>query len=171
VAQIASETLVQRLTDWGVAAAFMATAHAKATGKIGVCLATSGPGGIHLLNGLYDAKLDHMPVLAIAGMQETSVLGTGYQQEVALDKLYADVAEYDQMIYNPQQLPAVVDIAIRTAYARRGIAHLTVPNDVQVADADADPFQHVAPAFLRGQPHKATIATTLLKDRLQQLRS
>ena len=128
------------------AAAFMATAYAKATGKIGVCLATSGPGGIHLLNGLYDAKLDHMPVLAITGMQETSVLGTGYQQEVALDKLYADVAEYDQMIYNPVQLPAVVDIAIRTAYSRRGVAHLTVPNDIQVADADADPWQHVAPA-------------------------
>jgi pyruvate dehydrogenase (quinone) len=128
------------------AAAFMATAYAKATGKIGVCLATSGPGGIHLLNGLYDAKLDHVPVLAITGMQETSVLGTGYQQEVALDKLYADVAEYDQMIYNPVQLPAIVDIAIRTAYARRGVAHLTVPNDIQVADADADPWQHVAPA-------------------------
>ena len=128
------------------AAAFMATAHAKATGKIGVCLATSGPGGIHLLNGLYDAKLDHMPVLAITGMQETSILGTGYQQEVALDKLYQDVAEYDQMIYNPVQLPATVDIAIRTAYARRGVAHITVPNDIQVADADADPWQHVAPA-------------------------
>jgi pyruvate dehydrogenase (quinone) len=128
------------------AAAFMATAYAKATGKIGVCLATSGPGGIHLLNGLYDAKLDHMPVLAITGMQETAVLGTGYQQEVNLDKLYADVAEYDQMIYNPAQLPSVVDNAIRTAYARRGVAHLTVPNDIQVADADADPWQHVAPA-------------------------
>jgi pyruvate dehydrogenase (quinone) len=128
------------------AAAFMATAHAKATGRIGVCLATSGPGGIHLLNGLYDAKLDHMPVLAITGMQETSVLGTGYQQEVNLDKLYADVAEYDQMIYNPAQLPSVVDNAIRTAYVRRGVAHLTVPNDIQVADADADPWQHVAPA-------------------------
>jgi pyruvate dehydrogenase (quinone) len=128
------------------AAAFMATAHAKATGRIGVCLATSGPGGIHLLNGLYDAKLDHMPVLAITGMQETSVLGTGYQQEVNLDKLYADVAEYDQMIYNPAQLPSVVDNAIRTAYARRGVAHLTVPNDIQVADAGADPWQHVAPA-------------------------
>jgi pyruvate dehydrogenase (quinone) len=128
------------------AAAFMATAHAKATGRIGVCLATSGPGGIHLLNGLYDAKLDHMPVLAITGMQETSVLGTGYQQEVNLDKLYADVAEYDQMIYNPAQLPSVVDNAVRTAYARRGVAHLTVPNDIQVADADADPWQHVAPA-------------------------
>ena len=68
------------------AAAFMATAHAKATGRLGVCLATSGPGGIHLLNGLYDAKLDHMPVLAITGTQETSVLGTGYQQEVGLDE-------------------------------------------------------------------------------------
>ena len=128
------------------AAAFMATAHAKATGRIGVCLATSGPGGIHLLNGLYDAKLDHMPVLAITGMQETALLGTGYQQEVNLDKLYADVAEYDQMIYNPAQLPSVVDNAIRTAYARRGVAHLTVPNDIQVADAGADPWQHVAPA-------------------------
>jgi pyruvate dehydrogenase (quinone) len=129
------------------AAAFMATAHAKATGRIGVCLATSGPGGIHLLNGLYDAKLDHAPVLAITGMQETSVLGTGYQQEVALDKLYSDVAVYNQMICNPAQLPSLVDDAIRTAYARRGVAHLTVPNDIQVADADADPWQHVAPAI------------------------
>src|ERR1700728_5240855 len=128
------------------AAAFMATAYAKATGKLGVCLATSGPGGIHLLNGLYDAKLDHMPVLAITGMQETSVLGTGYQQEVALDKLYADVAEYDQMIYNPAQLPGVVDIAIRTAYARRGVAHLTFPNDIQVAPAGQNPWAEVGPA-------------------------
>ncbi len=128
------------------AAAFMATGYAKATGRLGVCLATSGPGGIHLLNGLYDAKLDHMPVLAITGMQETSVLGTGYQQEVPLDRLYADVAEYDQMIYNPAQLPGVLDLAVRTAYARRGVAHITVPNDIQVADADADPWQHVAPA-------------------------
>src|SRR5438045_5596877 len=99
------------------AAAFMATGYAKATGRIGVCLATSGPGGIHLLNGLYDAKLDHMPVLAITGMQETSVLGTGYQQEVAMDKLYADVAVYNEVVTNPTQLPALVDIAIRTAYA------------------------------------------------------
>ena len=180
MSRIASESLIERLADWGVdtvfgipgdgingimeglrrhqdrvrfvlvhheeAAAFMATGYAKATGRIGVCLATSGPGGIHLLNGLYDAKLDHMPVLAITGMQETSVLGSGYQQEVNLDKLYADVAEYDQMIYNPAQLPAIVDIAIRTAYSRRGVAHLTLPNDIQVADADADPWQHVAPA-------------------------
>jgi pyruvate dehydrogenase (quinone)/pyruvate oxidase len=128
------------------AAAFMATAHAKATGRIGVCLATSGPGGIHLLNGLYDAKLDHAPVLAITGLQETSVLGTGYQQEVALDHLFEDVTEYNTVVTNPVQLPGVVDIAIRTALARRGVAHLTIPNDVQVADAEADPFAHVAPA-------------------------
>jgi pyruvate dehydrogenase (quinone) len=127
------------------AAAFMATAYAKATGKIGVCLATSGPGGIHLANGLYDAKLDHVPVLAITGMQETSVLGTGYQQEVNLDRLFTDVTEYNQVVMNPAQMPALVDIAIRTAYARRGVAHLTFPNDVQVAPADKDPYQSVGP--------------------------
>ena len=86
------------------AAAFMACAHAKTTGRLGVCIATSGPGGVHLLNGLYDAKLDHQPVLAITGMQETSVLGTGYQQEVHLEKLYEDVADYDVMISNPLQV-------------------------------------------------------------------
>src|ERR1700749_3731233 len=128
------------------AAAFMATAYAKATGKLGVCLSTSGPGAIHLLNGLYDAKMDHMPVLAITGMQETSVLGPGYQQEVHTDKLFMDVAEYNLVIDNPAQLPGVVDIAIRTALARRGVAHLSFPNDLQVADADEDPYQHVAPA-------------------------
>ncbi|MEV4573902.1 thiamine pyrophosphate-dependent enzyme [Nonomuraea jabiensis] len=130
------------------AAAFMATGYAKATGRIGVCLATSGPGGIHLLNGLYDAKLDHVPVLAITGMQETSVLGTGYQQEVHLDRLYEDVAEYNMMITNPAQLPSLVDLAIRTAYARRGVAHLTLPNDLQVAEAGMAPYRTVAPARL-----------------------
>ncbi|HEY2793863.1 MAG TPA: thiamine pyrophosphate-binding protein, partial [Micromonosporaceae bacterium] len=128
------------------AAAFMATAYAKQTGRLGVCLATSGPGAIHLLNGLYDARLDHAPVLAITGMQETSVLGTGYQQEVHLEQLFADVAEYNQMITNPAQLPALVDIAIRTAYSRRGVAHLTVPNDIQVANAGDNPWPGVAPA-------------------------
>jgi pyruvate dehydrogenase (quinone)/pyruvate oxidase len=127
------------------AAAFMACAHAKATGRIGVCLATSGPGGIHLANGLYDAKLDHVPVLAITGLQESSVLGTGYQQEVALDRLYEDVTEYNQVVMNPAQMPALVDVAIRTAYARRGVAHLTFPNDIQIAPAGEDPYQTVAP--------------------------
>jgi len=128
------------------AAAFMACAHAKTTGRLGVCIATSGPGGVHLLNGLYDAKLDHQPVLAITGMQETSLLGTGYQQEVHLEKLYADVAEYDVMITNPQQVETVVDLAVRTALTRRGVSHITFPNDIQVAPADQDPYQHVAPA-------------------------
>ncbi len=128
------------------AAAFMATGYAKATGRIGVCLATSGPGGIHLANGLYDAQMDHVPVLAITGMQETSVLGTGYQQEVRLDRLFADLAEYNQVVVNPAQLPGLVDIAIRTAYARRGVVHLSLPNDIQVAEAGADPWRAVAPA-------------------------
>src|SRR5690242_5646328 len=101
------------------AAAFMATGYAKATGRLGVCCATSGPGAIHLLNGLYDAKLDHVPVLAITGMQETSVLGTRYQQEVHLDRLYQDVADYDLMVTNPQQMPGVLDIAIRDTLAKR----------------------------------------------------
>jgi pyruvate dehydrogenase (quinone) len=128
------------------AAAFMATGYAKATGRLGVCLATSGPGGIHLANGLYDAKLDHIPVLAITGMQETSVLGTGYQQEVRLDRLFEDLTEYNQVVVNPVQMPGLVDVAVRTAYARSGVVHLSVPNDIQVAEAGADPWPHVAPA-------------------------
>ncbi len=127
------------------AAAFMATGYAKATGRLGVCLATSGPGGIHLLNGLYDAKLDHVPVLALTGSQETSLLGSAYQQEVHLEQLYADVAEYNLLITNPQQLPQAVDAAIRTAYSRRGVAHLCFPNDIQVAEAREDPYEHPAP--------------------------
>ncbi|HWF14911.1 MAG TPA: thiamine pyrophosphate-dependent enzyme [Acidimicrobiales bacterium] len=128
------------------AAAFMATGYAKSTGKLGVCLATSGPGAIHLLNGLYDAKLDHAPVLAITGMQESQMLGTGYQQEVALEKLFIDVAEYNEMIHVPAQLPTLVDIAIRHAFARRGVAHLTIPTDIQIADAGANPWSAPAPA-------------------------
>ncbi|RKR92019.1 pyruvate oxidase [Micromonospora pisi] len=128
------------------AAAFMATGHAKATGRLGVCAATSGPGAIHLLNGLYDAKMDHVPVLAITGMQETSVLGTQYQQEVQTTQLYQDVAgAYNLMVTNPQQVPGVVDIAIRHALAKRTVVHLTFPNDIQVAAAAADPYRHVSP--------------------------
>src|SRR6058998_3350222 len=113
------------------AAAFMATGYAKATGRLGVCLATSGPGGIHLLNGLYDAKLDHVPVLAITGMQATSLLGTGFQQEVHLEHLFEDVAEYNAMVHVPVQIPTLVDNAVRTALARRTVAHITVPVDLQ----------------------------------------
>src|ERR671938_1758826 len=128
------------------AAAFMATGHAKSTGRLGVCLATSGPGGIHLLNGLYDAKLDHQPVLAITGMQETSLLGTGYQQEVHLEKLFIDVADYDVMAHVPTQIPTLVDLAVRHALANRTVSHITFPNDLQVADAEANPWEAVAPA-------------------------
>src|SRR5947199_7805896 len=107
-------------------AAFMACGYAKYTGKLGVCLATSGPGGIHLLNGLYDAKLDHQPVLAITGMQASSVLGTGFQQEVHLEKLYIDVADFDELVTNPVSIPALVDAAVRSALARRSVSHLTI---------------------------------------------
>jgi pyruvate dehydrogenase (quinone)/pyruvate oxidase len=128
------------------AAAFMACGYAKATGRLGVCMATSGPGAVHLMNGLYDAKLDHVPVLALTGMQETQMLGTGYQQEVATDRLFMDVAEYNQVVMVPAQLPTVVDIAVRHALTRRGVAHLTIPNDVQVAPAGEAPFAAVGPA-------------------------
>ncbi|RGC66738.1 putative thiamine pyrophosphate-containing protein YdaP [Micromonospora sp. MW-13] len=127
------------------AAAFMATGYAKATGRLGVCCATSGPGAVHLLNGLYDARLDHVPVLAITGMQETSVLGSRYQQEVDTTLLYQDVAAYNLMVTNPQQMPGVVDIAIRNALAKRTVAHLSFPNDLQVALAGEDPYRHVSP--------------------------
>jgi pyruvate dehydrogenase (quinone) len=133
------------------AAAFMATGYAKATGRLGVCAATSGPGAIHLLNGLYDAKLDHVPVLAITGMQETSVLGTAYQQEVHLDRLYQDLAAYNLMVTNPQQVPGVIDLAIRNALSKRTVSHLTFPNDIQVAVATEDPYEHVSP----GTPSKS----------------
>jgi pyruvate dehydrogenase (quinone)/pyruvate oxidase len=116
------------------AAAFMATAYAKATGKLGVCVATSGPGGLHLMNGLYDAKLDHQPVLAITGMQATSQLGTGFQQEVHLDQVFADLCVYNQMFHAPASIPALVDIAVRSALSRRGVSHLTFPVDMQEAD-------------------------------------
>ena len=128
------------------AAAFMAAGHAKLTGSVGVCLATSGPGGIHLLNGLYDAKLDHAPVLAVTGMQETTVLGTEYQQEVHLDRLFADVADFDAMVTVPVTIPALVDRAMRTSLGRGAVSHLTFPNDLQVADPQAHPYPTVAPA-------------------------
>ncbi len=136
------------------AAAFMATGYAKSTGRLGVCLATSGPGGVHLLNGLYDAKLDHQPVLAITGMQETQLLGTGYQQEVHLEKLYEDVADYDVMVHVPVQIPTLVDLAVRHALARRTVSHITFPNDIQLAPADENPWQSVAPATT---PHTAPV--------------
>ncbi|MGZ4812132.1 MAG: thiamine pyrophosphate-dependent enzyme [Terriglobales bacterium] len=112
-------------------AAFMACGYAKMTGKIGVCLATSGPGGIHLLNGLYDAKLDYQPVLAITGLQFSDLIGTRTQQDVELDKLFMDVCVYNQRIMKPTHVENVVELAMRTALAYRGVAHVTIPVDVQ----------------------------------------
>jgi pyruvate dehydrogenase (quinone) len=115
-------------------AAFMACAYAKFTGRLGVCIATSGPGGIHLLNGLYDAKLDHAPVLAITGMQHSDLIGTFTQQDVALDKLFIDVAAFNERVMNGAHMESLVDLAIRTALTSRGVAHITIPVDVQVQE-------------------------------------
>jgi pyruvate dehydrogenase (quinone) len=123
------------------AAAFMATGYTKTSGRLGVCLATSGPGGLHLLNGLYDAKLDHVPVLAITGMMGTAQLGTGIQQEVHLDRVFEDVAEYNARVTVPVSIPTLVDLAIRTALARRTVAHITVPVDIQEADPELVPYE------------------------------
>jgi pyruvate oxidase len=112
------------------AGALAAAAYAKLTGKLGVCTAIAGPGAIHLLNGLYDAKLDKAPVLAITGQVESDLMGTDYFQEVNLDRLFDDVAIYNQRIMSAEQLPAVVNQAIRTAYAKKGVAVLTIPDDI-----------------------------------------
>src|SRR5258708_5362269 len=108
-------------------AAFMACAYAKYTGKLGVCLATSGPGGIHLLNGLYDAKLDGQPVLAITGLQYHDLIGTFTQQDVELDKLFIDVAAYNERIMGPTHGENIVELACRTALAYPGVSHIAFP--------------------------------------------
>src|SRR5947208_9880801 len=113
-------------------AAFEAVGYAKFTGRVGVCTATSGPGAIHLLNGLYDAKLDHVPVVAIVGQTNRSAMGGSYQQEVDLLSLFKDVAsEYCEMVTVPQQLPNVLDRALRIAYSRHTVTALIIPADVQ----------------------------------------
>ncbi|MEO6802896.1 MAG: thiamine pyrophosphate-dependent enzyme [Granulicella sp.] len=112
-------------------AAFMACAYAKFTGRLGVCLSTSGPGGIHLLNGLYDAKMDQQPVLAITGMQFNDVAGTFQQQDVELDKLFMDVACYNNRVMSGAHMASVVNLAIRSAIEKRQVAHITIPIDVQ----------------------------------------
>jgi len=113
------------------AAAFAACGYAKYTGRLGVCLATSGPGGVHLLNGLYDAKCDLQPVLAITGHTFHDLIGTHYQQDVDLDKLFMDVAAYNQRVMGPAHVINVLDEAIKTAVARRTVTHITIPKDIQ----------------------------------------
>ena len=126
-------------------AAFMACAHAKFAGDVGVCLATSGPGAIHLLNGLYDAKLDHQPVVAIVGQSATYSMGGDYQQEVDLESLFKDVArEYVHTITEPIQARHVIDRAIRIARDQRTVTCIIVPKDVQEMDAHAPGEEHGA---------------------------
>ena len=112
-------------------AAFMACAYAKFTGKLGVCLATSGPGGLHLLNGLYDAKLDGQPVLALTGLPYHDLIGTYTQQDVELDKVFADVAKYNVRVMGPEHVENVTHLACRTALTYHGVSHITFPVDLQ----------------------------------------
>src|SRR4051812_22051041 len=118
------------------AAAFMACAYAKFTGRLGVCVATSGPGGIHLLNGLYDAKLDGQPVLAITGMPYHDLIGTFTQQDVELDRVFMDVAKYNARVMGPTHVENIAHLACRTALLYRGVSHISFPVDLQEASVD-----------------------------------
>jgi pyruvate dehydrogenase (quinone) len=146
------------------AAAFMACAYAKFTGRIGVCIATSGPGGIHLLNGLYDAKMDQAPVLAITGMQHSDLIGTLSQQDVELDKLFIDACVYNERVMNGAHMESVADLAVRSAITRRGVAHITIPVDVQVQEmktgrSPRNPVNHTStiPAFPEHLPPRVDL--------------
>jgi pyruvate dehydrogenase (quinone) len=136
-------------------AALAACAHAKFTGEVGVCMATSGPGAIHLLNGLYDAKLDRQPVVAIVGQQKRMSLGSDFQQEVDLHSLFKDVAsEFVQTCMTPAQAPHLVDRAMRVARATRSVTCVIVPNDVQEASYEPPQREHGA-VFSSGRPSAA----------------
>jgi len=137
-------------------AAFMACAHAKfSDGELGVCMATSGPGAVHLLNGLYDAKLDHQPVVAIVGQQARAGLGGSYQQEIDLQTLFKDVAhEFVEMASVPAQIRHLVDRACRIALAERTVTAIIIPNDVQESEAVPQPPHshgtvHSSPGYQR----------------------
>jgi pyruvate dehydrogenase (quinone) len=131
-------------------AAFMASAHAKFTGQVGLCYATSGPGAIHLLTGLYDAKMDHMPVVAIVGQQARTAIGASYQQEVDLQTLFKDVAsEYVATGTVPSQVRTIVDRAVRIAQAKRSVTCIILPNDLQL-------MTYEEPAMAHGATHTGT---------------
>ena len=123
-------------------AAFMACAYAKYTGRLGACVATSGPGAIHLLNGLYDAKLDNTPVIAITGTTYSDMMNSNYQQDVNLIQLFSDVSVYNSMINVPEQAEMAVDFACRTALSRRGVSHITIPIDIQERKLKGDYSRH-----------------------------
>jgi pyruvate dehydrogenase (quinone)/pyruvate oxidase len=126
-------------------AALMSCAYAKYTGKIGVCVATSGPGAIHLLNGLYDAKADNMPVVAITGSTFSDIMNSGFLQDVKLLQLFSDVASYNTMINVPEQAEMAVDLACRTALSRKGVSHINIPVDVQEKRLKGNYSKHKVP--------------------------
>ncbi|MGH9739625.1 MAG: thiamine pyrophosphate-dependent enzyme [Candidatus Acidiferrales bacterium] len=140
------------------AAAFAACGYAKYSGRLGVCIATSGPGGIHLLNGLYDAKCDGQPVLAITGHTFHDLIGTHYQQDVDLDKVFMDVAEFSQRIMGPGHVNNIVDEAIKTSLTRRAVSHITIPKDIQdwtsrdVERSKANVAKHSADLYAASHP-------------------
>jgi pyruvate dehydrogenase (quinone) len=138
------------------AAALMASGYAKATGRIGVCLATSGPGALRLLGGLYDAKLDHQPVMAITESQEIRLLGTSFRQELQLEKAFDDVADYNVRVDVPVQIPAVVDIGIGHALARGTVSHITFPPGLEETAAETSPWVLMTPT---GTPPTAPLFT------------
>lgn len=145
-------------------AAFMACAYAKFTGRLGVCIATSGPGGIHLLNGLYDAKMDHAPVLAITGLQHSDLIGTFTQQDVALDKLFIDVAQFNERVMSGAHMESIVDLAIRCALTSRSVSHVTIPVDVQTQEikkgrSERNPIHHTSavPAYYEQSPSRVEL--------------
>src|SRR5437867_6525255 len=140
------------------AAAFMACGYAKFTGRLGVCLATSGPGGIHLLNGLYDAKLDGQPVLAITGMPYHDLIGTYTQQDVELDRAFMDVAKYSVRVMGPTHVENVAHLACRTALLYRGVAHITFPVDLQDREIKGERSKrNIAGHMSELEPHSARL--------------
>src|SRR5438309_2125641 len=140
------------------AAAFMACAYAKYTGRLGVCLATSGPGGVNLLNGLYDAKMDGQPVLAITGHHFHDLIDTHAQQDINLDQVFKDVAVYSTRVMGPEHVRNVADLACRQALTRRGVAHINFPVDFQSLPPEERSERNVpkhtsdVPAFKAGLP-------------------
>jgi len=142
-------------------AAFMACAYAKYTGKLGACVATSGPGAIHLLTGLYDAKSDNAPVIAITGSTYSDMIGSGYQQDVNLPQLFSDVAVYNNMINAPEQAEMTVDIACRSALSQRGVSHLSIPIDVQERKLENNYSKHKVP----GHTSDSFVSSAFLPDR------
>lgn len=146
--------------------AFAASAQAKLTGGLAVVAGTAGPGAVHLLNGLYDAKLDGAPVLALTGQVETSSLGTSGHQEIDLARLFDDVAVFNEVLVNPAQMPLLVHNAIRQALAHRGVSHLSIPADLALAEVDAGRHQVISPpgAIPRPDEHAISEAAALLDD-------